>query len=245
MGNIKAKGGYAMLKKQELINTLMENRRFTYEFFQRVYGHEPTTKLIEVISGQVTENMMSIYFTENAPSYEIFRELVLTMKTEPLDSLIEKLRDEYTRVFVGPMKLPAPPWESVYVNKEDSLFTQCTLDVRSSYLQYGFLPANYPNEPDDHLALEIDFIRHLTILTIEELSKNNYLKVKKLLEDQRQFLKNHLLLWVDDFNSRLSKYSHSLFYLPLTSILVELLKKDEELIQEFLIELPQMDSSVH
>ncbi|MCB8816455.1 molecular chaperone TorD family protein [Desulfosporosinus shakirovi] len=73
---------------------------------------------------------------------------------------------EYTRLFIGPTKLPVPPWESVYVSKERLLFQESSLKVRQRqcYLNYNFLPAKYRSEADDHIALELDFMYNLSSL---------------------------------------------------------------------------------
>lgn len=61
-------------------------------------------------------------------------------------------------MFIGPRELPAPPWESSYLNEDKLLFQEETLQVRMSYLKYNFIPKNYPHEADDHIALELDFM---------------------------------------------------------------------------------------
>jgi TorA maturation chaperone TorD len=72
------------------------------------------------------------------------------------EAVLARLKSEYTALMIGPAKLPAPPWESAYLTRERIIFQESTLKVRRAYQKYQFLPANYPYEADDHLALELD-----------------------------------------------------------------------------------------
>ncbi|MEI3231097.1 MAG: molecular chaperone TorD family protein, partial [Gordonibacter pamelaeae] len=51
-----------------------------------------------------------------------------------------QLRSVYTKLFIGPAKLPAPPWESVYATGgRPLLFQESTLAVRRRLLPPGRL----------------------------------------------------------------------------------------------------------
>jgi hypothetical protein len=53
----------------------------------------------------------------------------------PLD--VDALVSDYNHLFVGPAKLLAAPWESVYVDRERMLFQRTTLEVKSWYERFG------------------------------------------------------------------------------------------------------------
>ena len=74
------------------------------------------------------------------------------------EATVDAIRSEYTRLFLGPDKLIAPPWESCYTSKERALFQESTLHVRSWYQQYSYVPAGYPTHPDDHISLMMHFL---------------------------------------------------------------------------------------
>ena len=73
----------------------------------------------------------------------------------------EELRDDYTRLFIGPGKVLAPPWESPYIQKERVIFQVDTLKVREWYQRYGLESIRKYKEPDDHIGLELAFTAHL------------------------------------------------------------------------------------
>lgn len=63
------------------------------------------------------------------------------------------LRAEHQRLFIGPYALPAPPWGSVYLDKENVLFGDSMLELRQWMRGQGFAPQLDQNEPDDHFGL--------------------------------------------------------------------------------------------
>ena len=77
------------------------------------------------------------------------------------------VRRDFARLFIGPNRLPAPPWESVYCNEERLIFDKETLQVRLLYRQFGMAVPTERNEPDDHFGLEMMFIAHLCQVALE------------------------------------------------------------------------------
>lgn len=68
---------------------------------------------------------------------------------------------EFNRLFVGPDRPSAPPYETVYVAKEDTLMRDTTLELRDAYLKSGLQVDMKNIEPDDHLAFELAYVSHL------------------------------------------------------------------------------------
>ncbi len=114
-------------------------------------------------------------------------------KAEGKDFL-DKLEIEYTKLLVGPHKLIAPPWQSVYDGKDETLFTDCTLNVRAKYAKYGLKVTKYLSEADDHLAFELNFMLYLAGV-INENAGRRY----EAINDSVEFLDDNLLSWVNRF----------------------------------------------
>lgn len=63
------------------------------------------------------------------------------------------LHTNYNRFFVGPYKLPAPPWGSVYTDPESVIFGNETLAVRQ-WMRDNLVKMNLKDkEPEDHIGL--------------------------------------------------------------------------------------------
>lgn len=109
--------------------------------------------------------------------------------------LLKDVQADYVRLFVGPGKMLAAPWESIYFNTERLLFQQQTVQVRAWYRRYGLEAANLHKEPDDHIGLELAFVAHLAQRGLQALEQQDSIAFDDALDAQRRFLSEHLLRW--------------------------------------------------
>ena len=99
------------------------------------------------------------------------------------------LAREYQRLFIGPDALPAPPWGSVYLDRECCLFGDSTLRLMDFCAEQGFESTSEQREPPDHFGM----LCSLVALLAESRGD------KALLCD---FLAEHLLPWRKPFLER-------------------------------------------
>ncbi|HDT6555921.1 TPA: Tat proofreading chaperone DmsD [Raoultella ornithinolytica] len=64
----------------------------------------------------------------------------------------EPLPQAWQRLFIGPWALPAPPWGSVWLDKENVLFGDSTLALREWMRANGIGHATQGQEPEDHFG---------------------------------------------------------------------------------------------
>jgi putative dimethyl sulfoxide reductase chaperone len=126
------------------------------------------------------------------------------------DSL-DELRADYTRLFIGPGKVLAPPWESVHFSQERLTFQQQTVQVREWYRRYGVEAANLYHEPDDHVGLEIAFLAHLANLALAAAEDRGE-RFAELLAAQREFLHRHPLRWAGVWQEQVASHAQTPFY---------------------------------
>ncbi len=85
------------------------------------------------------------------------REKITSWRSCADDPLLDA-QIEYTRLFINDAPhLTAPPYGSVYLEREQSLQGNSTETTRDFYLQYGFDIVNKA-EPADHISLELEFL---------------------------------------------------------------------------------------
>lgn len=142
-----------------------------------------------------------------------------------------ELEADYNRLFVGPGKLLAAPWESVYFSDERQLFQAQTLDVRAWYRRFGLEGANAGHEPDDHIGLELAFLAHLAGLTLPALREPGGASPQALLDAQRGFLKAHLLCWAPAWCQQVEAHARSDFFRGQARMLRGVLKSLAELFE--------------
>lgn len=165
-------------------------------------------------------------FSEGAK--QILESLNEADKSNPSDFL-KQANNEYMRLFVGPGHVRVPIWESVYFDKEGLMFGERTLQVRAFYEKHG-LEFQFKNQqPEDHLAVELDFM--LFLLQQEKESKCNCDLVSSRKE-QIEFLKNHISTWYHLFAEKIIKHSNNKLFIGIAYLLVEVILMDIETIIE-------------
>lgn len=64
----------------------------------------------------------------------------------------ETIPEAWQRLFIGPWALPAPPWGSVWLDKESVLFGDSTLELRQWMRDNHITWEASQNEPEDHFG---------------------------------------------------------------------------------------------
>ena len=120
----------------------------------------------------------------------------------------------YTALFKREGEQPAPPWGSVYLDKENMLFSDST-EAYCQFMEEHELELNTPkNEPEDQFGLMI-----LAMAVLME-SEND--------EGTEELLKTHLLPWAYRYLELVKKADKSHFYEPLAELAECFLKEVQE-----------------
>ena len=115
----------------------------------------------------------------------------------------EALVWEYRRLFVGPGHLPAPPWGSVYTDRECVVFGEATLALRAWMRRVGVARTADERTPEDHIGLMLALLSYLA----EE---------RPDLVDE--YLRDHLLTWALHYLEALEAAADHPFYQGLAAL---------------------------
>ena len=136
-------------------------------------------------------------------------EFVALMQAE---TPIDELEIDYTKLFVGPYKVLAPPYGSIYLDTARTVMGPSTIDVRDRYLSVGLdISENFKDAPD-HIKAELEFMYYLIFRQIEALKESDFESALAYLETQRSFLADHLGAWVAEFAANIEKNAETEFY---------------------------------
>lgn len=116
---------------------------------------------------------------------------------------------EYRRLFVGPQAKAAPPWGSVYTDRECVVFGEATLELRQWMRESGIRNLGQEKEPEDHIGL--------LLMLMAWISENK----PELLDD---FLGNHVLTWSTHFLDLVESQTEHSFFTGLAQITRESLE---------------------
>jgi len=129
---------------------------------------------------------------------------------------LEDLLWEYTRLFIGPYKLPCPPWESVYTSPKKLMMQDAYSEVQNFYGKVG-LAINNPDIMPDHTGAELNFMAVLFQKMDNEPEKRLY-----YMDIAKRFIDEHLIKWVPQFTMDMEKATDSHFYKALAKATMNL-----------------------
>lgn len=122
------------------------------------------------------------------------------------DTELEELLWEYTRLFIGPYKLPCPPWESVYTSPKRLMMQDAAGQVRELYAEAG-LTINTDDVMPDHIGVELNFLAVLLQRT-HSVSGDKEEQVKRT----GKLLNDHLLKWTPKFTQDMEDAAETPFF---------------------------------
>ena len=117
---------------------------------------------------------------------------------------------------MGPFKLLAPPYGSVYLEGGRQVMGASTVDARNRYKEAGLEISRDIKEAPDHIAIELEFLYYL-------LSRGWAEKDKRLLSEARTFADEAMLPWVSRFKQRIAGEKECRFYPLMAQLTVSIL----------------------
>lgn len=125
---------------------------------------------------------------------------------------LEEFMVEYSRLFLGPFKLVAPPYGSVWLDESRGVMGASTARVSSFYDSCGLRLADDFSELPDHIAAELEFMSFLAFKQREAGACGDSDEAVRMLALQRDFLGNHLLPWLVHFTACIIEDGESTLY---------------------------------
>jgi TorA maturation chaperone TorD len=219
----------------EGVQILLAGRAGAYRILQTLLGNEPDDEILDRLGSEASNRIFELFLIDEASAYRVALSDLQSMVKAALgegDASIERIKSNFTRLFVGPGKVEVPPWESIYRSKEDVLFQGNTLAVRKAYVAQGFIPQRYPHVADDHVALELDFMAQLAAKLERAFMAHDVDVASSCINASDTFIREHLIGWIPDFSKALVKAPHSFFYKEVGSLLAAFLSVDLRALQE-------------
>ncbi|WP_378955087.1 molecular chaperone [Pelosinus sp. sgz500959] len=134
---------------------------------------------------------------------------------------------EYNKLFVGPGKLLAPPFESSYRNKLGLVMQEETLAVRNFYKKIGVEVKAKNSIPDDHLVLELEFICYLLAQAAKKTESEHIEAPNEYLILYKLFFIEHIKPWLYEHCNDVLQHAVNPFCLGMAEIFEEFLQGEE------------------
>ncbi|MBP2635401.1 MAG: cytoplasmic chaperone TorD [Firmicutes bacterium] len=194
---------------------LISNRERLYRFLGRLYEVEVDKNLLE----QITAMIFPVECGE-----EVLNQGYLLLKNYimlPLNDPVNDLAVDFARIFLGAGIVGdevAYPYESVYTSPKRLIMQDSRDQVLAVYRNKGLNKTEGLDIPEDHIALELEFMAHLCQETQQAVAAQDWKAVSACLKGQLEFLTAHLLNWVPAFCTDIEKYAETEFYQAVAKI---------------------------
>lgn len=151
---------------------------------------------------------------------------------------IEELRREFARLFIGPYRLLAPPYGSIYLDGERKIMGDSTVDARKRYLESGLSISETFKDAPDHIAAELEFMYVVIFSEIDAMRSEETETVCGHLTRQKSFLQDHIGAWVSDFSGRVMRHAEKDFYRNLAYVTQKFIMEELEALAQLKIPEP-------
>ncbi len=142
---------------------------------------------------------------------------------EPLKSMIADLNGQssgltemsldYTRLFLGPFGVLAPPFGSVYLNAgKKMVMDETTEEVARMYLRAGLDVDRQFNNPADHITAELEFMHYLHYQEQAALNDSHDHKAHEFKSLRQEFFRKHIGKWGPTFAHKVEENAQLNFY---------------------------------
>lgn len=180
--------------------SVMKARKGLYDFYASVFFEEPTADLLRGLceqSGEL-EGAIASYAT--------------SLDGADFDAVRSNLAAEYARLFLNMGPHPVPPYESVYTSDLHLLMQEARDEVLAAYRDEHVTVVTDVHIPEDHVALEFDFMSKMCQKTIDALEAGDEEEADRCLDVQAAFVGAHLTRWVPALCDDVLAHANEPFY---------------------------------
>jgi len=121
-----------------------------------------------------------------------------------------ELQQDYAHLFVGPFRVPAPPYGSVYLENDRRTCGDSTMDVIARYQREGLRFTL--KEPADHIAAELEYMYLLVFQQMQAADAGDEDSATRYFEKQADFLQTHLGAWMPQLRQKIVENARTDFY---------------------------------
>lgn len=208
-------------------DAVYEARLEVIDFLVEVFYDTPDEKFLErlfseevlIPDGEINEPMDR--------GFERLERFTERHRDRPVETVATELNRAYTHLFVGP-RPPVLPHET-YFRDDTELIGEGLAEVEAAYSAAGWAPPDEYPEENDHIAVELAFLRSL--VTRQRRGQ------AETFGYERVFLDEHLLRWYETFHDDLveeldDEEAESNLFLAAAEVFVGFVDFEDELVAQ-------------
>lgn len=138
---------------------------------------------------------------------------------------VQRVSVEFTKLFVGPPKPAAAPWESANGPVDSHVgFGEATFAMRERLRALGLELCNENNQYEDHVGIELLYLSELCHRASEEASGAACDAAAPDAEEIASFIREHPLAWVPRLREKVAASQPEGYFIRLLDVVLALLK---------------------
>ena len=200
-------------------------------FFHKAFGGAPNGEFLDVACGGDVVLALGAFAEESAPLKRAVGFLG-SFASADVEGVLDSMKDEYTRMFVGPAHLVAFPWEAPYVTHNAASCQESTVLVREAYRMQGLRPRKLLRVPDDHVSIMCAFLAKLGRRSLGFARPLSPADLARQLRVQEAFVAKHVRNWVDEYAAAARRSKTAVFYPQMIEAFAEFTKADAVFLSE-------------
>lgn len=207
--------------KEQVVDHL-EIRKAAYQLLVDFLGDTPA--LESLVSWRNHPELSRL--SELSRGARRLREELKLIANQDLYDEFASLREEYRRLFSRGGELPVAPCETMYRASEHMIPKSYAQEVREMYADFSLYFKKMHGEPDDHIAVELEFMAVL----IEKMlgTVMNEERYQRYMNGQRDFVLLHLKRWALKFGRDLEQHADHPIYKAIGQLLQDFLAREAE-----------------
>ncbi|SNR99147.1 chaperone TorD involved in molybdoenzyme TorA maturation [Anaerovirgula multivorans] len=194
-------------------------RALSYHLLAQCYGF-PTEALKEEKIADHLLQLLPLIEESTEESIEKMKKYLEEVKD------LQELQLDFSKLFIGPQNLLAPPYGSLYLENKGQIMGESTYDVVRLFNEAGVKKLKDVKEPQDHIRIELEFMYCLIDETIIACKEGSWEKAEKYIRLQLEFLNHHLGRWIKPFTDNVYNHAETVFYKNLALATVNYIKQD-------------------
>jgi TorA maturation chaperone TorD len=206
------------------------SRSTAYGFLSKVYEKEVTVDFLNQLTGSDFISQINIMGEDEG--FRLLSTYLKGLAGRDLKQVRLELAVEYAALFLGLRGGVYHPSESAYTSSTHWIMRQARDNVMTAYRKAYVEKMKSFSEPEDHIAVELQFMSYLCEKTADAMQGGQKSEGRKWLEMQKEFMNQHILVWVPKFTEDLMKAAELDFYRAIAKITNEFVRVDSQAIED-------------
>jgi len=235
----ESEAGYPKLPNDifEDLDAVSVSRQALYSFLSRVFERELTVDIIGELQGSSDAigklaPLRGLGNRKLNEGLDLLESFLKTSRSEPNEEVQKRLAAEFAGLFRGGSQKATRPSESSYLAGRRS--AKPLDQITTMYKSVGLDKAPTFDEPDDHIAIELQFMSYLAGETAAAAKSRDQARAAELLRLQNRFLRNHLYRWVGLLAADLNTNAKSQLYGGAGLVAAGFVEEDVKTVDDFI-----------